>query len=121
MEQCNTEPWIFRNKVNDKVSLMAGVYAGYIIVSGENNICDEFFSELEERLLVKHQGELKMYTIGCAFKRYWENRILEIHQRIFVENMMTTQYGITVVSNISASSPGVDRCPRVEGETGGNE
>ena len=54
MEQCKAEPCVFRNKVGD------------IIVSGEHDVCDQFFKQLRERFPVKNQGELKMYT-GCAF------------------------------------------------------
>ena len=59
-----------------------------------------------------------MYT-GCPFERDWDSGILDIYQKAFAENMMT-QYGITTVSDIPASS-GLDLVPRVEGETGGNE
>ena len=50
------------------VSLIVGVHVDGIIVSGESDVCDEFFSGLKERFPVKHQGELKMYT-SCAFER----------------------------------------------------
>ena len=118
MEQSKAEPCIFRKMINGKVTLMIGVHVDDIIVSGEKDVCDEFFSELKERFPVKHQGELKMYT-GCAFERDWENGILEISQTAFVENLVS-QYGISAVSDIAAS-PGVDLGPRVEGESGGNE
>ena len=56
MKQCKADPCIFRNVVHDKVSLMFGVHVDDIIVSGKSNAYHEFFSELKQRLPVKHQG-----------------------------------------------------------------
>ena len=39
---CKAEPRIFRKMVNDKVSLMIGVHVDDIIVSGEQDMRDEF-------------------------------------------------------------------------------
>ena len=106
LEQCKTEPCIFRKM--GMVSLMVGGHVDDSIVSGESDVCYESFSDLKQRFPVKHQGKLKMYT-GCSFERDWENGILDIYQKAFAENM-TTQYGITTVSNIPASN-GVDLGP----------
>ena len=100
MEKCKVEPCIFRKMVNGKVSLMVGVHVDDIILSGEKDVCDVFFNDLKVCFPVKHQGGLKMYT-GCAFKREWESRVLEIKQKAFVENLIS-QHGITAVSGIPA-------------------
>ena len=68
MEQCKAEPCVFRKIIKNEVSLMDGVPVDDIIVSGEQVLCDEFFSQLKRRFPVKYLGELKMYT-GCAFER----------------------------------------------------
>ena len=114
----NTEPCIFRKMINNKVSLMVGVHADDIIVSGEQDMCDKFFDQLRQRFPVKNLGELKMYT-GCAFERDWDNWILEINQTAFAINTVE-QYNIFTTSNIPWS-PGVDLGPRKDGEPGGNE
>ena len=53
---------------------MVGVHVDDIIVSGEEDLGDEFFSQLKQRFPVKTLGELKMYT-GCAFERDWDKGI----------------------------------------------
>ena len=56
IEQCKAEPCIFRKMANDRVSLMVGVHANDIIVSGDSDVCDEVFSELKERFPVDTKG-----------------------------------------------------------------
>ena len=87
-------------------------------VCGEKDACNKFLDELRQRLPVKNQGKLKMYT-GCAFVRDWESGVLEMNQASFAENLVA-QYGISAKSNIPGSL-GVDLGPRSEGEPGGNE
>ncbi|CAM9864367.1 unnamed protein product, partial [Ascophyllum nodosum] len=118
MEQCKAEPCVVRKIIKNEVSLMVGVHVNDIIVSGEQDLCDEFFSQLKQRFPVKNLGELKMYT-GCAFERDWDQGILETNQTAFAKNMVQ-QYNISATSNIPGS-PGVDLGPRKDGELGGNE
>ena len=118
MEQCKAKPCIFRKVINNKVSLMVGVHVDDIIVSEEQDMCDEFFDQLRQRFPVKNLGEHKMYT-GCAFERDWDNGILEVNQTSFTINMVE-QYNISTTSNIPGS-PGEDLGPRKDGEPGGNE
>ena len=118
MEQCKAEPCVFRKIVKNEVSLMVGVHVDDIIVSGEQDLCDEFLSQLKQRFPVKNLGELKMYT-GCAFERDWDKGILEMNQTAFAKNMVQ-QYNISATSNIPGS-PGVDLGPRKDGKPGCNE
>ena len=97
---------------------MVGVHVDYIIVSGEQDECDELFGRLKQRFSVKTMGELKMHT-GCAFERDWDNKIFEMNQTAFVKNMVE-QYNISATSNIPRS-PGVDLGPRKDGESGDND
>ena len=69
------------------MSLMVGVHIDDIIVSGEQDVCDEVVGQLKQRFPVKTLGELKMYT-GCAFERDWDNAILEMNQTAFAKNIM---------------------------------
>ena len=118
MEQGKAEPCVFRKIIKNEVSLMVGVHVDDIVVSGDQDLCDEFFSQLKQRFLVKNLGELKMYT-GCAFERDWDRGILEMNQTAFAKNMVQ-QYSISATWNISGS-PGVYLGPRKDGEPGGNE
>ena len=47
MEQCQAEPCVFRKITNNEVSMMVGVHVDDIIVSGEQDSCDEFFGQLK--------------------------------------------------------------------------
>ena len=49
MEQCKDEPCVFRKKVGDEISLVVGVHVDDMIVSGEHDVCDQFFKQLRER------------------------------------------------------------------------
>ena len=118
MEQCKAEPCVFRKVIKNEVSLMVGVHVDDIIVSGEQVLCDEFFSQLKQRFPAKNLGEFKMYT-GCAFERDWEKGILEMNQTAFPKNMVQ-QYNISATSNIPGS-PCLDVGPRKYGDPGGNE
>ena len=53
MQQCKAEPSILRKIIKNEVSLMVGVHVDDIIVSGEQVLCDEFFSQLKQRFPVK--------------------------------------------------------------------
>ena len=105
LEQCKAETYVCRKIIKNEVSLMVGVHVDDIIVSGEQDLCDEFFGQLKQHFPVKSLGELKMYT-GCAFERDWDKRILEINQTAFAKNMVE-QYSISATSNIPGS-PGID-------------
>ncbi|CAN0391313.1 unnamed protein product, partial [Ascophyllum nodosum] len=94
--------------IDNKV--IVGVHIDDIIVSGEHDMCDEFFDQLRQRFPLKNPGELKMYT-GCVFERDWDNGILDINQTAFAISMVE-QYNISTTSNIPGSP---DR------EPGGNE
>ena len=87
MEQCKTEPRVFRMITKNGVSLMVGVHVDNFIVSGEQKIFDEFFGQLKQRSSVKNLGELKMY-IGCAFERDWDKGINEMNQTVFAKNVV---------------------------------
>ena len=70
----------------------------YMIVSGKQGICDEFFGQLKQSCPVKNLREVKTHT-GSAFKRNWDKIILEMNQAVFAENIVE-QYKISTTSNI---------------------
>ena len=91
MAQYKAEPCVFRKIIKNEVSLMIGVYhVDDIIVSEEQDLCDEFFGQLKQRFQVKNLGELKMYT-GCAFERDWGKGILEMDLTAFVNSTIFSQ------------------------------
>ena len=113
-----TEPCVFRKIITNEVSLMVEFYVDDIIVSGEQDMFDEFFGQLKQRFSVKILGKLRMYT-GCAFERDWDNGVLEMNQTTFAKTMVE-QYSILTTPN-NPGSPGVDLGPNKDGESGGNE
>ena len=46
MEQCKAEPCGFRKIIKNEVSLMVGVHVDDTMVFGDQDLCDEFFSQL---------------------------------------------------------------------------
>ena len=58
MEQCKAEPCVFRKITKYEVALMIRVHIDDIIVSGEQDVFDEFFGQLKQRFPVKNLGEL---------------------------------------------------------------
>ena len=56
MEQCKAETCVFRKIIRNEVSLMVGVHVDDIIVSGEQDLCDEFFGQLKRRFPVRTWG-----------------------------------------------------------------
>ena len=119
MDQCKAVPCTYRKMVNDKVSLMVGAHVDDIIVSGDQDMCDEFFGQLRQRFPAKNLEKLKIYT-GCAFERDWDNGILEMNQTALFAKTMVEQNNISAISN-NPESPGVGLGTRKDGEPGGNE
>ena len=64
MEQCKAEPCVFRKITKNDVSLMVAVHVDDIIVSGEQVLCDEFFSQLKQRFPVKTLGNSRCTLVA---------------------------------------------------------
>ena len=64
MKQCKVEPCVFRKIIKNEVSLMVGVHVDDIKVSGEQDLCDEFFSQLKQRFPVKTLGNLRCTLVA---------------------------------------------------------
>ena len=74
-------------------------------------MCEGFHAAIVTESLTNNLGELTWY-IGCAFKRDWELRELEIAQKGFLESMLS-RFGVNLSSAIPAT-PGVELDPREE-------
>ena len=117
MEQCRTDPCVFRMVVDGKVQLIMAVHVDDIVIAGSDESCRDFHAALVTKFPTNNLGELTWYT-GCAFKRDWELGTLEITQKAFIESMLN-RFGVNSSSDIPAT-PGVELGPREEGEPGGD-
>ena len=86
MEQCRTDPCVFRMVVDGKVELIMAVHVDDIVIAGSDETCKDFHAALVTKFPTNNLGELTWYT-GCAFKRDWELGTLEITQKSFIESM----------------------------------
>ena len=117
MEQCRTDPCVFRMVVDGKVQLIMAVHVDDIVIAGSDESCRDFHAALVTKFPTNNLGELTWYT-GCAFKRDWELGTLEITQKAFIESMLN-RFGVNSSSDIPAT-PGVELGPREEGEPDGD-
>ena len=83
MEQCRTDPCVFRMLVDGKAKLIMAVHVDDIVIAGSDEACRDFHAALNTKFPTNNLGELTWYT-GCAFKRNWELGTLEITQEAFV-------------------------------------
>ena len=117
MEQCRADPCVFRMVVDGKVELIMAVHVDDIVIAGSDKACRDFYAALNTKLPTNNLGELTWYT-SCAFRRNWELGTLEIPDKAFVESMLN-RFGVNSSSDIPAT-PGVELCPREEGEPKGD-
>ena len=68
MEQCRTDPWVFRPAVDGKEEVIMGVHADDILIGGWDETCRDFHAALTTKLPTNKLVELTWHT-GCAFKR----------------------------------------------------
>ena len=117
LEQCRTDPCVFRMVVNDKVELSMAIRVDDIASAGSDEACRGFHAALNTKFPTNNLGELTWYTC-CAFKRNGELGTLEITQKALVESM-PNRFGANSCSDIPAT-PGVELGPREEGEPKGD-
>ena len=117
MEQCRTDPCVFRMVADGKVELIMAVHVDDIVIAGSDETCRDSHAALTTNFPTNYLGELTWYT-GCAFKRNWELGTSAITQKAFVESMLN-RFGVNSSSDIPAT-PGVELGPREEGEPKGD-
>ena len=54
----------FRKIIKNEVSLMVGVHVNNTIVSGGQDMCDEFLGQLKKRFPVKNPGNSKLILVA---------------------------------------------------------
>ena len=64
MEQCKAEPCVFRKTIKNEMSLMVGVHVDDIIVSGEQDLFDEFVGQLKQRFPAKKLGNSRCTLVA---------------------------------------------------------
>ena len=75
------------------------------MIASSNETSKYFHAALVAKCPTKKLGELTWYT-GCAFKRDWELRTLEITQRALIESTLN-RFGVNSSSDIPVT-PGVE-------------
>ena len=88
VEQCSTDPCVFRMVVDGHVELIMAIHVDDIVIAGSDEVCRDFHAALSSKSPTNNLGELTWYS-GCTFKRNWELGTLAITQKAFVESMLT--------------------------------
>ena len=81
--------------MDGKVELIVAVHVDDIVIAGSDETCRDFHAALVKNFPTSNLRELTWYT-GCAFKRDWELRTLEITQKAFIESMLN-RFGVKLI------------------------
>ena len=71
VEQCRSDPCVFRMVVDGKVELIVAVHVDGIVIVGSDETFRDFYAALVTKFPTNNLRELTWYT-GCAFKRDWK-------------------------------------------------
>ena len=96
MEQCRTDPCVYRNIVKGVVKLILVGHVDDILVSGEKEACEELHHTLNENFPTENLGELKWY-LGCAVERDWQGGSVTIKQPAIIDTL-TKRFNVTAQS-----------------------
>ena len=116
MEQCRTDPCVFRMDVDGKVELIIAVHADDNVTAGSDETCREFHATLFKNFLTSKLREATWYT-GCAFEHDSELGTSENAQKVLIESKLN-RFGVN--SSSIPSTPGVELGPREEDEPRGD-
>ena len=114
MEQCRADPCVYRKIVEGVVKLILVVHVDDILVSGEEEACDELHHTLNENFPTKNLGELKWY-LGYAVERHWQQGCVTIKQPAMIDTL-TKRSNVTTQSDTPASNA-ADLGPTTAGDT----
>ena len=62
MEQCRTDPCVFRMVVDSKVELIMDVHVDDIVIAGSDEACKDFHAALNNKFPPNNLGELTWCT-----------------------------------------------------------
>ena len=116
MEQCKTDPCVFRKIRAGKVVLVVVVHVDDMAVAGTEDEVRELHGVLNEDFTTNHLGELSLFT-GCVVSQDVKNGYLTMRQTAFVETL-ARRFDVTTTSEFPAV-PGANLEARMEGESGG--
>ena len=101
MEQCKSDPCVFRKVVDGVVELIVVVHVDDILVGGEKEACDELHLLLNKKFPTNNLGEVRWY-MGCAVELDWAKETIKITQSTFVDTLLK-RFNITSRANTPAS------------------
>ena len=85
VQQYKTDPCAFRVVVQGKVELIIVDHVDAIVMAGTDETCRDFHAALVTKFPTINLGEQTWYT-GYAFKHDWKMWVLEITQKMFIDN-----------------------------------
>ena len=116
MEQCMTDPCVFRFIREGKVVLILTVHVDDIAVAGTGVEVDKLLVALNIDFTTNNLGELSFFT-GCSIIQDTENGVLKVNQMTFIETL-AKRFDVTTTARYPAS-PSANLGPRIKGESGG--
>ena len=86
MEQCVTDPCVFRLIREGKVVLILTVHVDNMAVAGTGIEVDKLLVTLNTDFTTNDVGELSFFT-GCSIIQDTENGVLKLNQKTFIETL----------------------------------
>ena len=117
MEQCMTDPCVFRLIREGKLVLILAVHVDDMAVAGTRVEVNKLLVTLNKKDFETNDlGELSFFT-GCTITQYTEKGLTSISQKTFIETL-ARRFDVTTTSPYPAS-PCANLGTRVEGGSGG--
>ena len=116
MEQCMTDPCVFRLIREGEVVLILTVHVDDMAVAGTRVEVDQLLVTLNSDFTSNDLGELSVFT-GCSIIRDSENGVLKLNQKTFIETFVK-RFDVTTNACYPASH-NANLGPRMKGESGG--
>ena len=86
MEQCMTDPCVFRLIREGTVMLILTVHVDDMAVAGTGVEVDKLLVTLNTDFMTNDLGELSFFT-GCSIIQDTENGVLKLNQKTFIETL----------------------------------
>ena len=116
MEQCMTDPCLFRLIREGKLFLILAVHVDDMVVAGTRVEVNKLLVTLNKDFKTNDHGKLSFFT-GCTITQDTEKGLTSISQNTFLETL-ARRFDVTTTSPYPAS-PCANLGARVEGESGG--
>ena len=116
MEQCKTDPCVFRKFRDGKVVMILTVHVDDMAVAGTVYEVRQLHEVLNEDFTTNDLAELSLFT-GCVVTQNVKEGYLSITQTAFIETL-AKRFDVSTVAEFP-SSVGANLEARIEGESGG--